>query len=101
MKIKVLRSDPASGGVPEFREYEVPYTEEQGYTVMDALDYIFNNLDATLSYFSHSACNHGICGRCAVKTNGKVKLACLALLEGEEVTLEPKNSNVLKDLITR
>ena len=94
MKIKILRS---SG---QYSEYNVPFTNEDGRTLMDVLEYIFYNLDATLSYYSHSTCNHGICGRCGIKINGKVRLACAALAEGDELVLEPKNSQVVKDLVT-
>ena len=87
------------GGV---RAYEVP-SPETTVTVMDVLDYIRRNLDHTLAYYRHSSCNQGICGRCAVRLNGKVVLACAALLEPgtASIALAPANGTVVRDLVTR
>lgn len=101
MKVRVQRSDPGTGMEVHYQEYNVPFEVDSNSTIMDVLDYIFNNCDPSLSYFSHSTCNHGICGRCGVKVNGKVKLACLCSADAEEITIEPKNEKVIKDLVTR
>lgn len=100
MNVKILRSNPSERVKSYYKEYRVPIAIDGNYTIMDVLNYIFNNLDSTLSYYSHSACNQGICGRCGVKVNGKIKLACLCLADSDELTIEPKNNNILKDLIT-
>ena len=99
MTVKILRGHAGSAG--SFSEYNVPYSVDGRNTVMDVLNYIFENLDSTLSFYSHSVCDHGICGRCGVRVNGKVKLACTALADTEEIILEPKNNNVVIDLITK
>ena len=93
MTVKILRD----GG---FNSYSVPFSTKGRNTIMDVLNYIFENLDSTLSFYSHSVCDHGICGRCAVKVNGKVKLACTELADTDEIIIEPKNNNVVTDLIT-
>jgi succinate dehydrogenase/fumarate reductase-like Fe-S protein len=95
MKVKVLRSMPEK----HFEEYNVPLPTDREYTIMDILRYISENLDPTLAYFSHSACKQGICGRCSVKYNGKIVLACAAHADSEELILEPKNDKVIKDLV--
>ncbi|MEM2104341.1 MAG: succinate dehydrogenase iron-sulfur subunit [Candidatus Bathyarchaeia archaeon] len=79
--------------------YKVPI--RRGTTVLDALNYIKENLDETLT-FRHS-CRMGICGSCGVNINGKPMLACYTQvldLEASSVTVEPlSNLPVVKDLV--
>jgi succinate dehydrogenase/fumarate reductase-like Fe-S protein len=68
---------------------------------MTALDYIYQNLDGTLAYYDHAACDLGICARCTGMINGKPGLLCQTILEGD-VTLEPLSPpKVLRDLVTK
>ncbi|MBW1930466.1 MAG: VOC family protein [Deltaproteobacteria bacterium] len=99
--VKVYRYDPATDIEGEFREYEIPDTP--GQSVMDALDYIHQNLDPSLSYYSHSRCAHGICARCAVRVNGENVLACVhPLPDNDVVYISPiSKDRVMKDLITK
>ncbi len=100
--VKVFRYDPAdSSAEGEFRTYEVDTTP--GMSVMDVLDTIHARLDPSLSYYSHSACLHGICGRCFVKVNGKTVLACETRLpdDGDVVIGPAGKGRVVKDLVTR
>ena len=101
MKIKVFRMDPSIDNNSYFQDYDVPVNEEEKWTVMDVLDYIILNLDSTLSYYKHSICNQGICGRCLLKVNGRARLACVHRVLEDELLLEPINSKVVKDLVTR
>lgn len=82
-----------------YEEYDVPV--RAGATVMDILDYIYENLDSSLAYYRHSRCNQGICGRCAVKLDGKTVLACTAVVNPalESVTLSPAGKTVVRDLV--
>ncbi len=98
MEIKLYRFDPAADAESHFDSFDVPV--KQNWTVMDVLDYISENLDSTIAYFKHGACDHGICGRCALRVNGKVKLACSTEIAEEEVLeIMPMNNNVLRDLV--
>ncbi len=103
MKVKVFRYDHATDQESYFDEFEVPVPEDTNWTVMDVLDHISQNIDSSISYYKHSVCNHGICGRCIVKVNGKNKMACLCVAnEYEQLTLEPAaNAKVIKDLVIR
>jgi succinate dehydrogenase/fumarate reductase-like Fe-S protein len=95
--VKVLRFDPAKDKEPYYQSYRVPFTG--GMSAMTALDYIYQNLDGSLSYYDHAACSLGICARCTGKINGKPGLFCQTPLDGD-VTLEPPGkSKVLKDLV--
>lgn len=101
MNVTIHRFDPDSGA-KWTDHYEVP-TEGKSLTVMDILDYISSHSDPTLAYYKHSACNHGICGRCSVRINGKVRLACITLAgDYEELELAPvPGRTVVRDLVVR
>ncbi|MDR1212396.1 MAG: hypothetical protein LBK40_09225 [Spirochaetaceae bacterium] len=84
------------------QSYELPGSGRT-ISVMQVLDYIYEKLDHSLAYYRHSACCQGICGRCAVKLNGKNTLACTAKVEpeAERLLLEPAGKNVIRDLVVR
>ncbi|QGU96794.1 succinate dehydrogenase [Clostridium bovifaecis] len=103
MKVKIYRFDYSQNKESYFDEFEVPVPKDKNWTVMDVLDYIAETMDSSISYYKHSVCNHGICGRCTLQVNGKVGLACLCVANDyKELTLEPvPNGNVIKDLIVK
>lgn len=97
--VKVFRFDPSVDREPRYQTYPVPL--EKGMSAMAALDYIYQNLDGTLSYYDHAACDLGICARCTGRIDGKPGLFCQAVLQGD-VTLEPTSKDrVLKDLVAK
>ncbi len=79
--------------------YEVPI--RKGTTVLEALQYIKDNLDETLT-FRHS-CRMGVCGSCGINVNGKPMLACYTQvldLGVNSIVLEPlSNMPVIRDLV--
>ncbi len=99
-RIELYRYDPAGKEQGRFEAYEVP--DRPGMSVMDALEFIRENIDPTLSYYHHSRCMHAICARCAVKVNGRNVLACQTPLPAEgTVRIGPvRMDRVLKDLVT-
>lgn len=100
MQIKIYRYDPSQDSASRCDAFEVPVKPH--WTVMDVLDYISESLDGTLAYFKHAACDHGICGRCSLRVNGKVKLACSAEISDETaLMLEPANGGVIRDLVVK
>lgn len=99
MKITVYRFDPEHDKEPHYDEFQAPITPADRMTVMDVLEYLFEHNDSSLGFYSHSVCNHGICGRCSVRINGKVKLACTTLADCDELLLEPASNEVIKDLV--
>jgi succinate dehydrogenase/fumarate reductase iron-sulfur protein len=95
IKVKCFRFSPPVDKEPVYQTYEVP--KESYMSVLNVLDYIYENLDATLAYYS--CCRRGICGRCTVMVNGKAQLSCLDIVEGD-VTIEPlRGRKVVKDLV--
>ena len=59
INVKVFRYDPIGDKEPYYQDFEVPFVE--GMSAMDALDYIYQNLDSTLAYYDHAGCSLGIC----------------------------------------
>lgn len=98
VEFRIRRYDPESKK-SYFSTYRVPVL--RGTTILDAFNYIKDNLDGTLT-FRHS-CRMGICGSCAVNVNGKPMLACYTQvldLNADVITIEPlSNLPVIKDLV--
>lgn len=97
--VEVLRYRPEEDDKPFIQSYEVPYVYEM--SVLDALAYIKDNLDSTLSY--RWSCRMAICGSCGMMVNGKPKLGCKSFLRDSypnKVRLEPlANFPVERDLV--
>ena len=99
INVNVFRFDPSRDDEPVYRNYEVPL--DDGMSAMDALDYIYQDIDGTLAYYDHAGCSLGICARCTAKINGKPGLLCQTPIRGD-ITLEPLNRDrVIKDLVVR
>lgn len=102
MEVKIFRTKDEDIRNSYFETFKIEL-DDYNITVMDLLDYISLNLDSSIAYFKHSACYHGICGRCSLLVNGKTKLACLEnISKYNNITLEPlKNRELVRDLVTK
>lgn len=97
IKVRVSRYDPKVEKGPHYQAYEVPF--EPRMTVMDVLDYIYENLDPTIAYHSHTSCHRRVCTRCNVTVNNKPGLSCHTEVVGD-VTLDPlPRFKVIRDLV--
>jgi succinate dehydrogenase/fumarate reductase-like Fe-S protein len=97
IKTRVFRFNPDQDKEPFFQEYEVPW--EPGMTAMDALDYIYQNIDGTLAYYDHAACKLGICARCTGRVNGKAGLLC-QIAVSDNMVIEPvSKKHIVRDLV--
>lgn len=76
-KLQVLRFIPEKDPDPFYQEYEVPFRKE--WVILDALNYIKDNIDGTLSY--RWSCRMGVCGSCGMMINDKPVLTCETFLE--------------------
>ncbi|MBI5078679.1 succinate dehydrogenase iron-sulfur subunit [Candidatus Saganbacteria bacterium] len=74
---KIQRFDPDKDTVPHFDFFEVE--EEKEMSVLEALFYIVENLDGSLSF--RYSCRGAVCGSCAMRINGKNRLACQTLIK--------------------
>ncbi len=81
-----------------WESYEIE--AKRGMTVLEALYYVKENFAPDLAF--RASCRMGRCGSCAVKINGKPRLACetQVLSLGSSVKVEPlDNYAVIKDLV--
>jgi len=97
IKVKVFRFNPSVDKKPHYEVYEVPVDGES--SVLDVLDYIYDNIDHTLAYYSHTACKRGVCGRCTLMVNGKASLACQTAASGDLTIEPPQKFKVVRDLV--
>jgi len=96
-KLIVTRYNPESDTAPRTQVYEVPYEDDT--RVLDALNYIKDVEDGTLTY--RSSCQMGVCGSCGMNVNGTPRLTCATFLRDFEgdITVEPLgNFPVMRDL---
>lgn len=94
VKVKVCRFNPAKDKKPGYSTYEVSL--EGSMSVLNVLDYIFENLDSTLSFYG--SCRRGECNRCNVNVNGKTVRACLEIVKGDIIVDPVPKYEIIKDL---
>jgi fumarate reductase iron-sulfur subunit len=97
--LEVLRYNPETDSEPHFQRYSVTCQPE--WVVLDALNYVKDNLDPTLSY--RWSCHMAVCGSCGMMINGEPKLACKAFLRNYEgvIRVEPlAHFPIERDLVT-
>ncbi len=97
VQFRIQRFNPDIDDEPTYVTFKVPYSDRQG--VLDALHYIFQNLDSTLAYRWN--CRTGQCGSCAIDINGIPGLACRTVVDpSKQYTLEPLfNFPIIRDLV--
>jgi succinate dehydrogenase / fumarate reductase, iron-sulfur subunit len=96
---KIYRYDPDSGGNPYLDTFEIDL-DDCGPMVLDALNKIKNEVDATLTY--RRSCREGICGSCAMNIDGTNTLSCLkpiADIDGDCAIYPLPHMPVIKDLV--
>ena len=82
----------------KFETFNVPF--QQGASVLDALIWINDNVDETLS-FRYSCINANACKECMMLMDGEVEYACLKKLQEKKSKLQPlPNKKLIKDLVT-
>ena len=94
----VTRFDPDRDEAPHTQEYEVPVRDD--WKVLDALNYIKDEIDPSLSH--RWSCRMAVCGSCGMQVNGEPKLTCKTALRdyGQRVEVAPlANFPVVRDLV--
>src|SRR5437667_7464197 len=74
--LDVIRYRPERDEEPSFQTYEVPFRDD--WVVLDALNYIKDRLDGSLSF--RWSCRMGVCGSCGMMVDGEPKLTCASFL---------------------
>ena len=99
IRLTVTRYRPEDETEPTLQSYEVPY--RQDWVVLDALNYVKDQLDGSLSF--RWSCRMGVCGSCGMMVNGTPKLTCAVPLSdyvSKPIRIEPLQFfPVLRDLI--
>jgi succinate dehydrogenase / fumarate reductase iron-sulfur subunit len=101
-EIHVYRWNPDDGRNPSTDVYHVD-RDDCGPMVLDALIWIKNNIDATLTF--RRSCREGICGSCAMNIGGVNTLACTRAIDDAAQLRTPLTINplphqpVVKDLV--
>lgn len=72
IELEILRYRPEEDGEPWFQNYQVPCEED--WVVLDALNYIKEHLDSSLSY--RWSCHMAVCGSCGMMIDGDPALSC-------------------------
>jgi len=96
--LEILRYDPETDEQPSFQTYRVPCQED--WVVLDAVNYIKDELDRTLSY--RWSCHMAVCGSCGVMINGEPMLSCKAFVRDlpDSIRIEPlANFPIERDLV--
>ena len=98
--LEVTRYSPEQEAEPRWQEYKVPLRKD--WVVLDALNYIKDNVDGSLTF--RWSCRMGICGSCGMMVNGEPKLTCATFLKSYaaegRVRVQPlRYFPVIRDLV--
>ena len=98
VKFEVYRFRPEQDEGESWQTYEVPCPDD--WVVLDALNYIKDEVDPTLSH--RWSCRMGVCGSCGMMVNGTPELSCKAFVRDlpEPIRVAPlANFPVVRDLV--
>jgi fumarate reductase iron-sulfur subunit len=97
--LRIKRYRPENSEQTYYQEYAVPYSDDT--VVLDALNWIKDNVDGSLTY--RWSCRMGVCGSCGALVNGRPRLTCSTFirdLTGSTISVEPLNNfEQIKDLV--
>ena len=97
IEVKILRGSGTDNR--QYQTYTVSVEDDAAVSVMNLLEEIYNKQDHSLAFFSHAACRQAACGKCMVRVDGEVKLACKERVIKDKITLEPYSDKVIRDLV--
>ena len=99
IELKVKRFHPEFDNRPHFESY--PLEVDPNERIMDVLEQVRDRVDGSLAY--RRSCGHAVCGSCAMRINGRNRLACKVLVKdvgSSQITLEPLlGLRVISDLM--
>ena len=98
-EFRIYRWNPDDGQNPRLDTYELDM-DKVGPMVLDALIYIKNEVDPTLTF--RRSCREGICGSCSMNIDGVNTLACLkdhGEIKGAVRIYPLPHMSVVKDLV--
>ena len=98
--IAITRFNPEVDKSPFQQTYEIDEKKFTGVMLLDALLYIKDNIDESLSF--RRACQEGVCGSDGMNINGRNGLACITPLSSlkKKVVLRPlPGMPIVRDLV--
>lgn len=97
LTVRVFRYDPSRDVEPRYETYQIPHWHKM--TVLEALQYIYENFAPVAFRYSCRFMTVGLCQLCKVLVNGKEVLACKEEVS-DEMTVEPLHSlPIIRDLV--
>jgi succinate dehydrogenase / fumarate reductase iron-sulfur subunit len=96
---RIYRWNPDDGANPRIDSYPVD-TDDCGPMVLDALIWIKNKIDPTLTF--RRSCREGVCGSCSMNIDGVNTLACTKSMDDVSGTIKVyplPHMPVVKDLV--
>jgi len=96
--IVITRFDPDKDEARRTEEYVIPV--DRDWKVLDAINYIKDEVDPTVSH--RWSCRMAVCGSCGMMVNGEPTLTCKTSLSAfpDRVVIEPlANFPVVRDLV--
>ncbi len=100
MLISIYRYDYKKNFDYKMQDYNININDCNGVMLLDALSFIKENLDETLTF--RRSCGEGVCGSDAMNINGKNGLACVTPLSkfDNKIILRPlPGMPVIRDLV--
>ena len=97
IEVKILRG-AETGQQANTRRIPLLSRRMPQYLSMNFWKRSINKQDHSLAFFSHAACRQAACGKCMVRVDGAVKLACKEKVIKDKITLEPYSDKVIRIL---
>lgn len=100
MLISIYRFNYRESNEYKMQDFEINPSDCDGVMLLDALVFIKENLDETLTF--RRSCGEGVCGSDAMNINGKNGLACITSLASlkDRVVIRPlPGMPVIRDLV--
>ena len=98
VELNIFRYHPESGAAPYYNKLRVEIDPDMLITILDLLIRVQHQYlsDLALDY----GCRAGQCGSCPLKINGVNQLACKTMVDGDVITIEPRdNYEIIRDLV--
>ncbi|MBI2371903.1 MAG: 2Fe-2S iron-sulfur cluster binding domain-containing protein [Deltaproteobacteria bacterium] len=92
--VTVRRFDPGHDTQPRYERFEVP--SSHGLSVLQVMAQIYEQSSPSLAFMY--SCRLGKCTSCHVRVNGKVRLACSTIVDGDLVLEPVPHYAVIRDL---
>jgi fumarate reductase iron-sulfur subunit len=95
LHVSIQRCNPENGKQPQWMEYKIPAMQRM--SVLEALMYIYENIDSTLAF--RFGCRFNKCGLCAVEVDGRPRMGCFTEIKDGAKIKPLSNLPIVRDLV--